>query len=141
MRWLPAVLTTALALAAMPAVPERAAAQTAAPVAPAAVQDVIAESFAEYMTDVRMVLGSVSNEASARDAAPRLTELRQRLDALLARVQAMSPTERAPLVELINRDLPTIRSLAERILNLAGVGGILREDLQAIVVRLQAVTT
>ncbi len=72
----------ALALGAASAGHAPAARAQAQPPAPEAGARGLASAVVEIMTGLRMVLGSVSNAASARDAGPPLRDLRARLEAL-----------------------------------------------------------
>jgi hypothetical protein len=91
----------------------------------------------EIMTDLRMVLGSVSNAVSARDAGPRLRELRTRLEMLSPRIESLGPQDRATLADVAARGFPSVRGLAERVTELRGTEA-LWPDLEAAVARLQS---
>jgi hypothetical protein len=126
----------ALALGAAPTAHEsmgQAQAQQPAP-APAATPEAggrgLASEMVEIMTDLRMVLGSVSNAVSARDAGPRLRELRTRLETL-------PPQDRATLADVAARGFPSVRGLAERVTELRGTEA-LWPDLEAAMARLQS---
>jgi hypothetical protein len=93
----------------------------------------------EIMTDLRMVLGSVSNAVSARDAGPRLRELRTRLETLSPRIESLGPQDRATLADVAARGFPSVRGLAERVTELRGTES-LWPDLEAAVARLQSWT-
>jgi hypothetical protein len=108
----------ALALGAAPTAHEsmgQAQAQQPAPVAiPEAGGRGLASEMVEIMTDLRMVLGSVSNAVSARDAGPRLRELRTRLETLSPRIESLPPRieslppqERATLADVAARGFPS----------------------------------
>lgn len=109
----------------------------AQPAVPAPEARNLNELVAEAMTDARMVLGSIGNPSSAEDAAPRLQELRARLEALRSRIEGAPMEARSGLRELVNRDMPQIRGLADRILDLQGTEPV-RGDIQAIVAQLQS---
>jgi hypothetical protein len=131
----------ALALGAAPTAHEsmgQAQAQQPAPVAiPEAGGRGLASEMVEIMTDLRMVLGSVSNAVSARDAGPRLRELRTRLETLSPRIESLPPQERATLADVAARGFPSVRGLAERVTELRGTEA-LWPDLEAAVTRLQS---
>ena len=131
----------ALALGVAPTVHApagRAQAQQAAPaVIPEAEARGLASEVVEIMTDLRMVLGSVSNAASARDAGPRLRELGTRLETLSPRIGSLGTQDRATLADVVARDLPSVRGLAERVSELRGTEA-LWPDLKAAVARLQS---
>ena len=93
------------------------------------------EQVAAAMNDLRMVLGTIGNEASAEAARPRLDEIRSRLDALDPRVAQLPPEARASLANLVDRSTAEIRGLAERVLALRGAEG-LRLNLEPIIARL-----
>jgi hypothetical protein len=97
----------------------------------------LASVVVEIMTGLRMVLGSVSNAASARDAGPPLRDLRARLEALAPRIGSLGPQERATLAEVVARGMPSVRGLAERVTDLQGTE-TLRPDLEAAVARLRS---
>jgi hypothetical protein len=133
----------ALALGAAPTAHEpvgQAQAQQPAP-APAATPEAEARGLAsevvEIMTNLRMVLGSVSNAVSARDAGPRLRELRTRLETLSPRIESLGPQDRATLADVVARGFPSVRGLAERVTELRGTEA-LWPDLEAAVARLQS---
>jgi hypothetical protein len=131
----------ALALGAAPTAHEsmgQAQAQQPAPVAiPEAGGRGLASEMVEIMTDLRMVLGSVSNAVSARDAGPRLRELRTRLETLSPRIESLGPQDRATLADVAARGFPSVRGLAERVTELRGTES-LWPDLEAVVARLQS---
>jgi hypothetical protein len=131
----------ALALGAAPTAHEsmgQAQAQQPAPVAiPEAGGRGLASEMVEIMTDLRMVLGSVSNAVSARDAGPRLRELRTRLETLSPRIESLPPQERATLADVAARGFPSVRGLAERVTELRGTEA-LWPDLEAAMARLQS---
>jgi hypothetical protein len=84
-----------------------------------------------------MVLASVSNAVSARDAGPRLRELRTRLETLSPRIESLGPQDRATLADVAARGFPSVRGLAERVTELRGTEA-LWPDLEAAVARLQS---
>jgi hypothetical protein len=81
--------------------------------------------------------GSVSNAVSARDAGPRLRELRTRLETLSPRIESLPPQERATLADVAARGFPSVRGLAERVTELRGTEA-LWPDLEAAMARLQS---
>jgi hypothetical protein len=131
----------ALALGAAPTAHEsmgQAQAQQPAPVAiPEAGGRGLASEMVEIMTDLRMVLGSVSNAVSARDAGPRLRELRTWLETLSPRIESLGPQDRATLADVAARGFPSVRGLAERVTELRGTEA-LWPDLEAAMARLQS---
>ena len=114
-----------------------AARAQAQPPAPEAEARGLASAVVEIMTGLRMVLGSVSNAASARDAGPPLRDLRARLEALAPRIGSLGPQERATLAEVVARGMPSVRGIAERVTDLQGAEN-LRPDLEAAVARLRS---
>ena len=127
----------ALALGAVSAGHVPAVRAQAQPPAPEAEARGLASAVVEIMTGLRMVLGSVSNAASARDAGPPLRDLRARLEALAPRIGSLGPQERATLAEVVARGMPSVRGIAERVTDLQGAEN-LRPDLEAAVARLRS---
>jgi hypothetical protein len=96
----------------------------------------LASTVVEILTELRMVLGSVSNAASVQAAGRPLRELRERLETPAPQIEALEPWDRAGIAEVVARGMPSVRSHAERIANLQGIE-VLRPDLEAVVARLR----
>lgn len=113
--------------------------KTAAPVPSAAPPAVNALPGAEFPTQVTSILDglkgtltSVTDEASAKSALPKLQDMLAQLDKVKTGAAALPADSRHPLVTLISGVMPGVADMIAKALAIPGVSGVLKPVLDQI---------
>lgn len=88
---------------------------------------------------LRMVLGSVNDEASAKAALPRLTDMAAELEQLQGAAAKLPAADRTSLSSIISALLAVLAPKIEDVLKIPGVGPILKPVIDSLQARLSKI--
>lgn len=98
----------------------------------------LGKQLSEAFDSLKSSLAGITDAASAQAQLPTLQQLQAKLDGMTATVEGLPAEGKTALATLVSASLPTLRSTAEQIAALDGVGPIVKPTLDAIIAKLEA---
>jgi hypothetical protein len=140
--WLIPIAAIAALLIYFLARPAEQVAQQGAPIA----QNVmvggldIGKQVTDSITNLRTTLGSITDAASAQAALPKLRDVTAQIDKVDGMIGQLSLEQRKLLAGLVNPVMPTLNQLFDKVLAIPGVADVLKPAIDALKVKLAALT-
>lgn len=98
----------------------------------------LGKQLGEVVDGLKTSLGGITDAASAQAQLPTLQQLQAKLDGMTATVEGLPAEGKSALATLVSASLPTLRTTAEQIAALEGVGPVVKPVLDAIIAKLDA---
>jgi hypothetical protein len=119
-----------------------AASQAATSVANLTVGNVnLAERVTTFFDDAKKTLEGVTDAKSAEAARPKLQEIAANLDQISDLAGQLPADGKQAFTGMIDKGVPTLRPLIDKVLAMPGVGEVLKATLEPIKTKLQAMAT
>jgi chemotaxis protein histidine kinase CheA len=119
-----------------------AASQAATSVANLTVGDVnLSERITTFFDDAKKTLEGVTDAKSAEAARPKLQELAANLDQISGLAGQLPADGKQAFTGMIDKVVPTLRPLIDKVLAMPGVGEVLQATLEPMKAKLQAMAT
>jgi hypothetical protein len=96
----------------------------------------IKNTIGDSLSDLRTSLQGVTDVASAQAALPKLEAAKGQIDKISNLVGQLSPEQRKIVAGVIAPAMPTINRLTDRVLEIPGVGDVLRPTIDPVKTRL-----
>jgi hypothetical protein len=96
----------------------------------------IKQQLGEGLSDLRMSLQGVTDAASAKAALPKLEGAGTQIDKVSSLVGQLTPDQRKIVAGLVASAMPTINRLSDEVLEIPGVGEVLRPTFDPIKTKL-----
>lgn len=110
--------------------------------APAPPQSVVVDGvdvrkeLGDSLSDVRMSLSSVSDHESATAALPKLEAASNQIDKVSSLAGQLTPDQRKIVAGVVAASMPTINRLSDKVLEMPGVGEVLRPTIDPMKTKL-----
>lgn len=119
-----------------------AASQAATSVANLTVGNVnLSDRITTFFDDAKKTLEGVTDAKSAEAARPKLQELAANLDQISGLAGQLPADGKQAFTGMVNKVVPTLRPLIDKVLAMPGVGEVLQATLEPIKTKLQAMAT
>jgi hypothetical protein len=119
-----------------------AASQAATSVANLTVGNVnLSDRITTFFDDAKKTLEGVTDAKSAEAARPKLQELAANLDQISELAGQLPADGKQAFTGMVNKVVPTLRPLIDKVLAMPGVGEVLQATLEPIKTKLQAMAT
>jgi hypothetical protein len=119
-----------------------AASQAATSVANLTVGNVnLSDRITTFFDDAKKTLEGVTDAKSAEAARPKLQELAANLDQISGLAGQLPADGKQAFTGMVNKVVPTLRPLIDKVLTMPGVGEVLQATLEPIKTKLQAMAT
>jgi len=121
---------------------ERATQQTPTPEVSTPNQNVMVDgvdvknALGDSLSDLRTSLQEVTDVASAQAALPKLEAAKTQIDKVSNLVGQLTPDQRKTIAGMIAAVMPTINRLTDRVLEIPGVGDVLRSTIDPVKTKL-----
>jgi hypothetical protein len=121
---------------------ERVAQQAPTPEVSTANQNVVVggvdvkNTLGDSLSDLRTSLQGITDVASAQTALPKLEAAKSQIDKVSNLVGQMTPDQRKVIAAVIATAMPTINRLTDRVLEIPGVGDVLRPTIDPVKTKL-----
>ena len=83
-------------------------------------------------TDAGNILGSITDEASAQAATPKIEQVNADLDDLAAKAEEASPETKASLSEIATAQIPGLQELTDKAYAIPGVKPVVQPPLDSM---------
>jgi Bacterial protein of unknown function (DUF937) len=100
----------------------------------------IGKQVPDSITSLRTALGSVTDVASAQAALPKIRDATAQIDRVDDLIGQLSAEQRRILSGLVNPVMPTLNQLFDKVLAIPGVADVLKPAIDALRVKLAALT-
>jgi Bacterial protein of unknown function (DUF937) len=100
----------------------------------------IGKQVTDSITSLRTALGSITDAASAQAALPKLRDVTAQIDKVDGMIGQLSLEQRKLLTGLVNPVMPTLNQLFDKVLAIPGVADVLKPAIDALKVKLAALT-
>ena len=100
----------------------------------------IGKQVTDSVNSLRTTLNGVTDAASAQAALPKLREVTAQIDKVDGMIGQLSPEQRRLLAGLVNPVMPTLNQLFDKVLAIPGVAELLQPAIDALKVKLAALT-
>jgi hypothetical protein len=100
----------------------------------------IGKQVTDSITNLRTTLGSITDAASAQAALPKLRDVTAQIDKVDGMIGQLSLEQRKLLAGLVNPVMPTLNQLFDKVLAIPGVADVLKPAIDALKVKLAALT-
>jgi Bacterial protein of unknown function (DUF937) len=100
----------------------------------------IGKQVTDSITSLRTALGSVTDAASAQAALPNLRDVTAQIDKVDGMTGQLSLEQRKLLAGLVNPVMPTLNQVFDKVLAIPGVAEVLKPAIDALRVKLAALT-
>jgi Bacterial protein of unknown function (DUF937) len=140
--WLIPIAAIAALLIYFLARPAEQVAQQGAPIAQSVMVGGldIGKQVTDSITNLRTTLGSITDAASAQAALPKLRDVTAQIDKVDGMIGQLSLEQRKLLAGLVNPVMPTLNQLFDKVLAIPGVADVLKPAIDALKVKLAALT-
>jgi type VI protein secretion system component VasK len=98
----------------------------------------LGKQLSEAFDGLKSSLAGITDAASAQAQLPNLQQLQAKLDGMTATVDSLPAAGKSALATLVSGSLPTLRSAAEQVAAIEGVGPVVKPTLDAILAKLDA---
>ena len=86
-------------------------------------------------TDVGSILGSITDEASAKEAAPKLEAIDTDLDELSKAAGETSPETKSSLSEIASAQIPGLKDLTDKVYAIPGAKPVVQPPLDSVLAK------
>ncbi len=96
----------------------------------------IKNAIGDSISDLRTSLQGVTDVASATAALPKLEAAKTQIDKVSSLVGQLTPDQRKIVAGVVATAMPTINRLTDRVLEIPGVGDVLRPTIDPVKTKL-----
>src|SRR5262249_13393107 len=96
----------------------------------------VKNTIGDSITDLRTSLQGVTDVASAQAALPKLEAAKTRIDKMSNLVGQLTPDQRKVVAGVIAPAMPVINRLTDKVLDIPGVGDVLRPTIDPVKTKL-----
>jgi hypothetical protein len=120
--------------------PAPAAQEPAAPAPAASALPDLASVTSKALGALTTLLGGIRDEATAKAAAPGLTDIAKQIDSVKTAAALLSADAKKPIASLIAAALPGITAAVEKAIGIPGVGALINPVLEPMIANLGALS-
>jgi hypothetical protein len=100
----------------------------------------VGEQVTDSIGSVRSTLASITDEATARAALPKLQAATAQIDKVDGMIGQLSAAQKTALATLVNPLMPAINQLLDKVLTIPGVADIIKPTIDTLKAKLAMLT-